>query len=282
MGKRKNIPEGTWNRCDVCKEIIFSKNLERNLKICPKCDYHFPMFARERIDTIIEPGDFSEYDRTLVVSNPKDFPEGLKAKDAKDSFLAGEGKIDKHHVVLFACARMWSVTSVNHPDNNVIASEAKQSDTEYNLRFIDYATLLYAFSCALQQHLPVITFYADGTMLTSFTDDLGLRTVPIPFVQITNLAATIEALSQEHIPHITVLTNPRIHGDFQTSLPIGDIVLAEPKCGDIGTHNPAMGKPGNTRQHQLQHPVEDNLIDMYVNRKDLKKTLIQILSFFAG
>ena len=114
------------------------------------------------------------------------------------------------------------------------------------------------------------------------TDDLGLRTVPIPFVQITNLAATIEALSQKHIPHITVLTNPRIHGDFQTSLPIGDIVLAEPKCGDIGTHNPTMGKPENTRQHQLQQPVEDNLIDMYVNRKDLKKTLIQILSFFAG
>src|SRR5664279_3506390 len=73
--KKVNIPEGLWIKCDSCKEIIYRKEIEKNLKVCPKCNYHFRISARERIDLIADEGSFVELDNDLTPSDPLNFKD---------------------------------------------------------------------------------------------------------------------------------------------------------------------------------------------------------------
>ncbi|HDL10005.1 MAG TPA: acetyl-CoA carboxylase carboxyl transferase subunit beta, partial [Candidatus Omnitrophica bacterium] len=76
--RKKEIPDGLWTKCPSCGEIIFKKKLEENLKVCPKCDYHFTLSAEERINMLVDPQSFEEMDRFLVSPDPLQF-EGPKS-----------------------------------------------------------------------------------------------------------------------------------------------------------------------------------------------------------
>jgi len=254
--KRKNIPDGMWNRCEVCGDITFSKELDRNFKICPKCGYHYPMATGERIRMLIPSKNFTEYKSNIKIHSAAfgSSPSAL--------VIAGEAKLCGYQIVL-------CIINSNPIDN---------SSTEFNLNKTEHEKILYTFNNSLMKSLPLITFYADGTILNLKSEK---NSEWLSFIVSINLAATIEKLSQKGIPHITVLMNPRVSSEFSTSFPLGDIVLAEPK-----PVNPkSIDKKNSTITKNispLQLLPENYLIDRYVNRRDLKKTLTKILSFCIG
>jgi len=265
--KRKNIPDGLWNRCEVCGEITFSKELNRNFKICPKCGYHYPMSASERIRMLIPSKSFIEYESSIKIPSKEhgcegglqsrracpELVEGLRAK-AKQSLLsertdvtselvmAGEARLHEYQIML-------CIINFNPTDGLNI---------QFNLNKKEYEKILYTFNKALMKSLPLITFYADGTIVnlsSKYTtiyegghiepNDHKTKSLVseanttargekvssewLSFISLINLAAIVEKLSQKRIPHITVLMNPRVGSEFSTSFPLGDIVLAEPK-----------------------------------------------------
>lgn len=103
---RREIPEGLMNKCSKCGTIQYSKELEKNLKVCPSCGHHMRLNARERIEMTLDEG-FIEYDADMVSVDPLDFP-GYKSKleqqtmksGLKDAVVTGEGTIDGHPVVV--------------------------------------------------------------------------------------------------------------------------------------------------------------------------------------
>ena len=101
--KKKDIPEGLWTKCEECGEIIYNKTLEENLKVCPKCQFHFTLGAQERIQQLIDSGTFQEFDGNLRSVDPLEF-KGAKSYREKlqldqaatglpEAMITGEGKI---------------------------------------------------------------------------------------------------------------------------------------------------------------------------------------------
>ncbi|MCM8796359.1 MAG: acetyl-CoA carboxylase carboxyl transferase subunit beta, partial [Candidatus Omnitrophica bacterium] len=89
--KKKEIPDGLWTKCDECSEMLYNKTLEENLRVCPKCNYHFTLGAYERINILLDKDTFTEYDRDMVSVDPLDFkgPKTYKEKIAADQNLTG-------------------------------------------------------------------------------------------------------------------------------------------------------------------------------------------------
>jgi len=108
--KKVKIPEGLWVKCDSCKEIIYKKEIEKNLQVCPKCNYHFRISASERINLIADEGSFVEIDAELSTTDPLDFKDTLPYKDRlkenkkktglKEAAIYGDAAINQRHVVL--------------------------------------------------------------------------------------------------------------------------------------------------------------------------------------
>jgi acetyl-CoA carboxylase carboxyl transferase subunit beta len=102
-----DLPDGLWTKCPKCERIVFTRDLERSLKVCPHCDHHFRLTAWERVEMLVEPGSFKEWDSELRSSDPLEFPE-YKAKLAQDrektglsdAAVTGEGRIGETSVAL--------------------------------------------------------------------------------------------------------------------------------------------------------------------------------------
>src|SRR5690349_17886302 len=101
------IPEGLWTRCEKCRELLFTKEWERNLKVCQKCGYHFRLTAPERIELLLDAGSFVELDSGLTSVNPLNFPkypESLerhgRQSGLRDAIVSGEGTLEGYPLTL--------------------------------------------------------------------------------------------------------------------------------------------------------------------------------------
>ncbi len=102
--KKVKVPEGLWTKCQSCSEVIISKEIEKNLNVCPKCNHHFRVSARQRFDLLLDEGSFVEYDQNLVsvdflrFKDSKSYQERINAALAKggskDAIICGEGRIE--------------------------------------------------------------------------------------------------------------------------------------------------------------------------------------------
>ena len=270
------------------------------------------MSASERIRMLIASESFIEYESSIKI------PSAAFDPSPSELVTAGEARLHEYQIVL-------CIINSNYIDG---------SNIQFKLNKTEYEKILYTFNESLVKSLPLITFYADGTIVSLKSEyatpicesghiersnrkpKASVNEVNTPgeaaspewlsFIFLINLAATVEKLSQKHIPHITVLTNPRVGNGFSTSFPLGDIVLAEPK--PVPFPNPSSGRPRLTvhpkstdnKKNSIimknvphlsagvavsnfpQLPPENYLIDRYVNRRDLKKNLTKILSFCIG
>src|SRR6267154_966999 len=108
--KKREIPEGLWTKCPKCSTMVFDKELDENLKVCPRCQYHFPIVARERIHSLVETCTFEEMDAEMMSVDVLNFTgtasykskldKYLKSTDLKDAVITGIGKIGEHRTAL--------------------------------------------------------------------------------------------------------------------------------------------------------------------------------------
>ena len=108
--KKREMPEGLWTKCEGCSETLYNKTLEENLKVCPKCDYHFVLGAHERIGMLLDKDSFQEFDKDMESADPLDFkgPKTYKEKLAsdqkatglKDAVISGQGSLNGKNVII--------------------------------------------------------------------------------------------------------------------------------------------------------------------------------------
>jgi acetyl-CoA carboxylase carboxyl transferase subunit beta len=262
--RKRNIPEGLWIKCKQCAVMIYDKELDDNLKVCPKCQYHFSIGARERIHALVETCSFEESDASMesvdiltftgLSTYASKLEEHKKFTSLKDAVCTGIGRIGKYRVALgvmdfrFLGGSMGSVVG------------------ERLTRMIEAAT---------DKGLPVIIISTSG----------GARMYEGMF-SLMQMAKTCGALAyhaKAKLPYISVLTNPTMAGVMASFAAVGDLILAEPGAM-IGFAGPRVIE--STTQSELppgfqtaEFLLDHGLIDAIVPRGEMKARLCSYLEF---
>ena len=264
--KKRELPAGLWTKCPGCEEIIHNLEIERNTRICPKCEHHFTLSAMERIELLLDEGTFVEHDAnltsvdTLKFTGQASYTDRLKkyqkATGLKDAVITGLGEIEGQKVSLavmdfaFLAATMGSVVG------------------EKITRVIERGTA---------QRLPVIIISASG----------GARMYEgmLSLMQMAKTCGALARHSDAKLPYISVLTNPTTAGVMASYASVGDIILAEPKCM-IGFAGPRVIRETTHQElppdfQTAEFCLEHGLLDMIVHRKKMKETLTGLLNYIS-
>jgi len=264
--KKKDIPEGVWAKCNKCSTMIFDKELDENLKVCPRCSYHFPIGARERIHSLVETCTFEELNADItsvdilkftgVASYTNKLAEYRKSTGLKDAVITGLCKIGEHRAALGVM------------DFSFLGGSMGSVVGEKLTRLIEKAT---------EKALPVIIISTSG----------GARMYEGMF-SLMQMAKTCGALAyhaEAKLPYISVLTHPTTAGVMASYASVGDLIIAEPGAM-IGFAGPRVIK--DTTQAELppgfqtaEFLLDHGLIDAIVSRKDMKQQLTDYLSYMT-
>jgi acetyl-CoA carboxylase carboxyl transferase subunit beta len=265
--KKKDMPDGLWTKCEECSETLYNKTLEENLKVCPKCNYHFVLGAYERIQVLLDRDTFKEFDEDMVSADPLDFkgPKTYKEKLAsdtlatglKDAVISGEGLLNSRRIGL-------AVT-----DSRFIMGSMGSVVGEKITRAIEFAT---------KHKLPMIIVSGSGGGARMYEGLFSL-------MQMSKTCAALAYHRKARLPYISVLTNPTMAGVMASFAGVGDVIMAEPKAL-IGFTGPRVIEqtirqklpPGFQRSEFL---LEHGLIDLIVHRKSMKHTLSQLLDYLS-
>ena len=261
---KKNLdPTDLWAECSDCKNNIYIADLEKNLRVCPQCNYHFRISAKQRINQLIDEGTFIEHDHNLIATDPLKFKDSKKYKDrlrtsykkgfTSDAIISGSGHIKNNPVEI--CVFEFSFMGGSM---GVVAGEKITRSIE---RAITNQTSLIIISCS------------GGARMQE-----GI----LSLMQMAKTSAALSKLAKERLPYISVLTDPTMGGVSASFAMLGDIIIAEPNAL-IGFAGPRVIE--QTIQQKLpdgfqraEFLLDHGLIDQVVHRKDLKNILRQILS----
>ena len=257
---KKEIPHGVWTKCKKCEQIIYNKELDENLKVCPKCGFYFRLGAPERIKQLTEQGSFEEFGHGILPSDPLAFPDyGKKilANILPEAVMVGEGRIGSHKTML-------AVMDFNYMGGSMGAAVGEK--------------IVRAAEMALTKKLPFIIVSASG--------GARMQEGIISLMQMAKTSAALSKLAEGNIPYISVLTDPTTGGVAASFAMLGDVIIAEPNAL-IGFAGPRVIE--QTIRQQLpdgfqlsEFVLQHGMIDMIVERKDLKSTLERVLDFFTG
>jgi acetyl-CoA carboxylase carboxyl transferase subunit beta len=264
--KRKaKVPEGLWLKCNHCRAIIYRKEVERGAKVCPKCEYHFPISVEDRIDLLLDLGTFREWSPELVPADPLAFKDTQRYSDRivaarkstgkKDALVIGEGRINGTRVALgvfhfgFMGGSMGSVVG----EKVTLAAEG-----------------------ALRERMPLVLVTTSG--------GARMQEGILSLMQMAKTAAAIGRLAEARIPYISILADPTFGGVTASFAMLGDVILAEPKAL-IGFAGPRVIEQTIKQQlpqefQRAEFLLEHGMIDLIVPRKRLKETVSSLIAFF--
>ena len=264
--KKREFPEGLWQKCPSCAEMIHNLDLVQNFRVCPKCDHHMTQTAHERLEMLLDVGSFEEHDAnmvsvdTLKFTGMASYTERLKTYQKKtglkDAVISGFGTIDGQRV------------SISVMDFNFIAATMGSVVGEKLTRCVERAT---------KERLPAIIVSASG----------GARMYEgvLSLLQMAKTCGALALHAKAGLPYISVLTHPTTGGVSASFATIGDINIAEPKAM-IGFAGPRVIRE-TTHQDlppdfQTAEFLEDHgLVDMIVHRKKMRETLGNLLGYLA-
>lgn len=263
--KKRGIPEGLWLRCPGCHATLFRKEVDRRLGVCPECDHHFYVSAKERVRQVLDEGTFEEWDANVMPTDPLDFEdkkkyaERLVAEQQRtgltDAAITGGGMIRARRVAI-------GVT-----DSAFIMGSMGSVVGERLARLIERAT---------EQQLPLIIISASGGGARMHEGILSL-------MQMAKVSAALARYDQAGGLFISVLTNPTMGGVAASFAALGDVAFAEPKAL-IGFAGPRTIKATirielpegfQTSEFLLEH----GYIDRIVPRDKLKSEIARTIDY---
>ncbi|MCL4546426.1 MAG: acetyl-CoA carboxylase, carboxyltransferase subunit beta [Deltaproteobacteria bacterium] len=266
-GKPAGIPEGLWVKCPGCSEIIYKKELERNLEVCPKCNYHFRINSESRIKIIFDEGSFVRLFDDLKPTDILDFKDTKKYKDRlkedyektglSDAAVAGYGLIEK----IEAASVIFDFNFMGGSMGRVVGEKITKT-----------------FEYAIEKKLPVIIFTSSG--------GARMQEGIFSLMQMARTIAVISEYEKTRLPYISVLTDPTTGGVSASFASIGDIMIAEPKAL-IGFAGPRVIEKTIHQNlpegfQRAEYLLEHGMIDMIVERKDIKNTIKNLLNLLIN
>lgn len=264
--KKIKIPEGLWVKCDSCKEIIYKKEIDKNLKICPKCNYHFRISARERIKLLVDEGSFVEIDSGLASNDPLNFKDKIPYRDRleenrkksglEEAAISGEAMVDGRPVIMV----IMDFTFMGGSMGSVVGEK-----------------VMRAAEAALEKKIPLITVASSG--------GARMQEGIFSLMQMARVSAAIAKLNESGILYISILADPTFGGVTASFAMLGDIIIAEPRSL-IGFAGPRVIEQTIKQQlaedfQRAEFLLDHGMIDIVVDRKGLKETIGKIIGLLT-
>jgi len=266
-GERLEIPGGLWTKCPGCGEIIYSRELEKTKKVCPKCGHHFRLSVDQRLELLCDRQSFEELAVELKTNDPLSFKdsiryrERLKRSEKKtgqlDAVRTGRARIDGQRVMLGVFNFAFMGGSMG-----VVVGEK----------------LTRLIETGIEEKLPVIIVSASG--------GARMQEGIYSLMQMAKVTAALVAFGKENLPYISVLTDPTTGGVAASFAMLGDVIVAEPGAL-IGFAGPRVIEQtiGSTLPEGFQRSeflLEHGMVDIIAKREELKSTLSRVLELLVG
>jgi acetyl-CoA carboxylase carboxyl transferase subunit beta len=267
IANRKGVPDGTWVKCQGCGDMVYKKTLEENLKVCPKCGYHFVLTAYERIAAFLDENSFDEFEKgmkprdVLKFKGPKSYAEKLEqdriVTGMEEAGIVGKGAVNGKEVALAVTDSRFIMGSMGY-----VVGEKITIITEF----------------ATKNKLPLVIISGSG----------GGARMYEGMVSLMQMAKTSAALAKHNNAgglFLSILTNPTMAGVFASFASLGDVMIAEPRAL-IGFTGPRVIEqtirqklpPGfQTSEFLLEH----GLIDMVVSRNNMRETVGHLIDYLG-
>ncbi len=264
--QRKSRMEGLWIKCDGCGEIIYKADVEKNLEVCPKCDEHFPLPVRKRLDLVLDPGTFDECDIGLESTDPLQWTDSKRYRDRikasartateSEAFVSGLGRLAGREVSIGAFHFGFMGGSMG----SVVGEKVTR-----------------IFERATERKIPSILFSASG--------GARMQEAIFSLMQMAKSAAALARYRAVRQPYISVLLDPTTGGVAASFAFLGDVILAEPKAL-IGFAGPRVIE--QTMRQKLpegfqrsEFLLKHGMIDAIVHRKEMRDRLAQLLGLLG-
>lgn len=258
------MPAGLWAKCPRCKNLIYQKELERNLQVCPKCGYHHRLPAEERVAMTVDEGSFGEFDPGLTSVDPLGFsgyPEKLEEARRRtgraEAVITGSGTIDGFRSVVAVLDFFFMGGSMGSVVGEKVARAAER---------------------AREGRLPLITFSASG--------GARMQEGALSLMQLAKTSAAVMRLHRDGLPFISVMSDPTTGGVTASFAFLGDAILAEPGAliGFAGRRviEQTIGRRLPETFQTAEFCLEHGLIDAIVPRDQLRSQLSRLLRFFGA
>ena len=260
--EKKRVPEGLWHTCSACNAVLYRADLERNREVCPKCDHHMRISARQRIDFFLDKAH-----RTEIATNIKPI-DILKFKDSKkykDRLAIAQKNTEENDALVVMKGQV-------HGFKLVIAA--------FDFRFMGGSMgsvvgekFVQGVNTSLRDNIPFIVFSASG--------GARMQEALFSLMQMAKTSASLTKLSDAGVPFISILTDPTMGGVSASFAMLGDVQIAEPRAL-IGFAGPRVIEQtvretlpeGFQRSEFL---LEKGAIDMIVSRNDMRCKVIDLL-----
>lgn len=259
QNNKKGLPEGLWTKCKKCEQIIFQKDFEANFMVCPKCGYYVRLNSVDRIELLTDRKSFKEINSDLRPVDFLEFPGYKEKKDSyktKDAVCTGEAKIGGFPVMIGVM------------DFGYMGGSMGSVVGEKIVRLVEKA---------IEKKLPVI--------LVSSSGGARMQEGILSLMQMGKTSAALAKLSKEGLPYISILADPTTGGVAASFAMLGDVIIAEPNAL-IGFAGPRVIE--QTIRQQLpkgfqlsEFLLKHGMVDLVVERKNLKDTITKILKFFV-
>ena len=265
-GEPSRVPEGLWVKCPSCSQVLYEKDLAKNLRVCGSCSHHFRMSASQRLAALLDDATWAEFDRNLESTDPLRFGDkkpyqerlaaGAAATGLKDAAISAVGRIEGIEVAVVSMEYGFIGGSMGVVVGEIITRAAER---------------------ALERRIPLIVVCCSG----------GARMMEgvLSLMQMAKISAALALLDRARLPYIAVLTDPTTGGVTASFAMLGDLHIAEPRAL-IGFAGPRVIEqtirqrlPSGFQRSEflLQH----GMLDMVVDRRKLRAALARAIRFMA-
>lgn len=259
--------EGLWDKCDGCGQIIWRKNLEENQNVCPKCNHHFRIDARTRLELFFDGGEFTVHDAGLTTSNPLEFRDSKsytdrlsgmqKATGLKDAIVSASGRLEGRPVNACALELKFIGGSMGTVVGEVITRAIERS---------------------LAKREPLIVFSASG--------GARMQEGAVSLMQLGKISAALMRLDEAAVPYISVMTDPTTGGVTASFAMLGDLNVAEPGAL-IGFAGPRVIEQTIRQKlpegfQKSEFLLKHGFLDAVVQRSEMRAYLSRMLKYLAG
>jgi len=265
--KASRVPEGLWVKCAGCSQAIYNKELATSLNVCPKCGHHFRLNAVERLRTLFDDGQWTEYDRDLVSTDPLHFTDtkpyrarleaSIEQTGLKDAVITASGRVDGIETIIAAMEYGFIGGSMG-----VVVGEK----------------ITRAIERAMDRRCPVVIVCCSG----------GARMMEgaLSLMQMAKISGALARLDRARLPYISVLTDPTTGGVTASFAMLGDLNIAEPKAL-IGFAGPRVIEQTIRQKlpegfQRSEFLLEKGMVDMVVDRREMKAAIVRALRFMGA
>ena len=262
--KKKPVPDGVFTKCEGCGQMVYRKNVDERLQVCPECNYHFPIGARDRVRIHTDEGSFQEIDAALTAADPLDF---VAEKAYADQIRSDIEKTELNEAIV--CGRCTM------EGRAVVFAAMDFRFRGGSMGCVVGEKVTRAAELAAQEGLPLVTVASSG--------GARMQEGALSLMQMAKSCSALHRLRQNALPYVSIMAHPTTGGVTASWASVGDVIIAEPGAliGFAGrrvieqTIKKELPEGFQTAEFLMEH----GFIDIIVERPQIKSTVVKVLDY---